>query len=242
MSRLYVVGIGAGSYDMLTVGAIKALGEAELICGYTGYVRLIRPYFPDKEYYETSMMQEIERCRFAVRSARDGRVTALICSGDAGVYGMASPVYETAGEDPPEIVAIPGVTAACSGAVLLGAPLTQDFAVISLRALLTPWEGNEARLRAAASADFCIAIYNPRSKKRSDDLSRAVKIIREYRPPDTVCDVVRNIGREEEKSALFPLCALTDEEADMFTTVFIGNSRTKIIKGRMVTPRGYRDV
>ena len=242
MSRLYVVGIGAGSYDMLTVGAIKALGEAELICGYTGYVRLIRPYFPDKEYYETSMMQEIERCRFAVRSARDGRVTALICSGDAGVYGMASPVYETAGEDPPEIVVIPGVTAACFGAALPGAPLTQDFAVISLRALLTPWEGNEARLRAAASADFCIAIYNPRSKKRSDDLSRAVKIIREYRPPDTVCDVVRNIGREEEKSALFPLCALTDEEADMFTTVFIENSRTKIIKGRMVTPRGYRDV
>ena len=226
---MYVVGIGAGSYDMLTVGAIKALGEAELICGYTGYVRLIRPYFPDKEYYETSMMQEIERCRFAVRSARDGRVTALICSGDAGVYGMASPVYETAGEDPPEIVAIPGVTAACSGAALLGAPLT-------------PWEGNEARLRAAASADFCIAIYNPRSKKRSDDLSRAVKIIREYRSPDTVCGVVRNIGRKEEKSALFPLCALADEEADMFTTVFIGNSRTKIIIERMATPRGYRDV
>lgn len=227
---------------MLPAGALKALGTAELICGHTGYVRLIRPYFPDKEYYETSMMQEIERCRFAVRSARDDRVTALICSGDAGVYGMASPVYETAGEDPPEIVVIPGVTAVCSGAALLGAPLTQNFAVISLGDLLTPWEGIEAHLRAAVSADFCIAIYNPRSKKRSDDLSRAVKIIREYRSPDTVCGVVRNIGREEEKSALFPLCALTDEEVDMFTTVFIGNSRTKIIIERMATPRGYRDV
>lgn len=169
-------------------------------------------------------------------------MTALICSGNSGVYGMVSPVYEAAGEDPPEIVVIPSVTAACSGAALLGAPLTQDFAVISLRALLTPREGLEARLRAAASANFCIAIYNPRSKKRSDDLSRAVKIIREYRSPDTMCGVVRNIGREEEKSALFPLCALADEESDMFTTASIGNSRTKIIIERMATPRGYRDV
>lgn len=227
---------------MLTVGTLKALEEAELICGYTEYVRLIRPHFPDKEYFETPMMQEIERCRFAVQSAKAGRTTALICSGDAGIYGMASPVYEVAGENPPEISVIPGVTAASSGAALLGAPLTHDFAVVSLSDLLTPWESIEARLRAAASADFCIVIYNPRSKKRADYLSRAVKIILEYQSPDTVCGVVRNIGRCGEETTYLTLRLLADYEADMFTTVFIGNRTTKMINGKMVTPRGYRDV
>ena len=217
MCKLYVVGIGAGSYDMLTVGAVRALESAEVICGYTEYVKLIRPYFPDKEYIATPMMQEVERCRIAVESAKSGRPTAMICSGDAGVYGMASPIYEVAGEDAPEIVVIPGVTAACSGAALLGAPLTHDFAVISLSDLLTPWEVIEARLRAAAESDL-------------------------HKPPETVCGVVRNVSRDGESHELMTLRALVSYEADMFTTVFVGNRSTKIINGKMITPRGYRDV
>lgn len=242
MRKLYVVGIGAGSYDMLTVGAVRALENAEVICGYTEYVKLIRPYFPDKEYITTPMMQEVERCRIAVESAKSGRLTAMICSGDAGVYGMASPIYEVAGEDAPEIVVVPGVTAACSGAALLGAPLTHDFAVISLSDLLTPWEVIEARLRAAAESDLCVVIYNPRSKKRADYLARAAEILMEHKPPETVCGAVRNIGREGECHELMTLRALVSYEADMFTTVFVGNRSTKIINGKMITPRGYRNV
>ena len=242
MNKLYVVGIGAGSYDMLTVGAVRALEDAEVICGYTEYVKLIGPYFPDKEYRSTPMRKEAERCRMAVESARAGRTTAMICSGDAGVYGMASPVYEVAGDDAPEIVIVPGVTAACSGAALLGAPLTHDFAVISLSDLLTPWEVIASRLGAAALSDMGIVIYNPRSKKRTDTLARAADILLEHRSPDTVCGAVRSIGREGESCELLTLRTLGSYEADMFTTIFVGNSTTKIINGKMVTPRGYRDV
>lgn len=242
MNKLYVVGIGAGSYDMLTVGAVRALESSEVICGYTEYIKLIRPYFPDKEYRSTPMMQEIERCRMAVESARSGKTTAMVCSGDAGVYGMASPIYEVAGEEAPQIVIIPGVTAACSGAAVLGAPLTHDFAVISLSDLLTPWEAIEERLRAAAESDMCIVIYNPRSKKRSDYLARAAEILMAHKSPGTVCGAVRNIGREGERYEIMTLRELVTYEADMFTTVFVGNRSTKIINGKMITPRGYRDV
>ncbi|MBO4325978.1 MAG: precorrin-3B C(17)-methyltransferase [Clostridia bacterium] len=240
MKKLTVVGIGAGNYDGLTVGAVKALENADVIVGYTVYCELIRPYFKNKEFVSTPMMRETERCRIALERASGGENTVMICSGDAGVYGMASPVLELGAEYDVEIEIVAGVTAALSGAALLGSPLTCDFAVISLSDLLTPFDVIEKRLDRAADADMCIVIYNPSSHKRADHLRRACEIILRHRSPETVCAVARMIGREGESSEILTLAELENRETDMFSTVFIGNSATKVINGRMVTPRGYR--
>ena len=239
MSKIYVVGIGAGSYEGMTVGAVKVLNEADIIVGYTVYCDLLRPHFPEKEFLSTPMMREVERCRLALEQAAAGRLTAMVCSGDAGIYGMASPILEMAAEYGVEVEVIAGVTAAASGAAVLGSPLTCDFAVISLSNLLTPMEEIEKRIEGAAQGGLCMVFYNPASKKRADHLMRACDIILKYRSADTVCGIVRNIGREGEEMVLMTLAELRDWQADMFTTVFIGNSATKIVDGRMVTPRGY---
>ena len=244
MKKLFVVGIGPGDYESMTIRAEKALKECSVIVGYTVYVELIEEFFPGKEFLTTPMRQEKERCRMAFSEAEKGKTTAMICSGDAGVYGMAGLIYEIGTEFPEvEIEIVPGITAALSGAALLGAPLTHDFAVISLSDLLTPWEKIEKRLLAAAEADFSICLYNPASKKRADYLRRACELLIKSRPAETVCGIVRNIGRDGEEKKLMSLGELRDYEADMFTTVFIGNSQT-FLEGRdsqvMVTPRGYR--
>jgi precorrin-3B C17-methyltransferase len=187
------------------------------------------------------MRQEIERCRAALDSAAGGTVTALVCSGDSGVYGMAGLVYELSPAYPGvEIVVIPGISAALSGAALLGAPLTNDFAVISLSDLLTPWETIVKRLEGAGTGDFVICLYNPASRNRRDYLAKACDILLRCRKPETICGVVRNAGRQEEQSCIITLEELRAYEADMFTTVFIGNSATELIGGKMVQPRGYR--
>ena len=239
MKKLSVVGIGPGSYEGMTLQAIKTIEAADVIVGYTVYCDLLKPHFPDKEFFSTPMMQEVERCRLALEKAAEGKTIAMICSGDAGIYGMASPIIELAGEYGVEIEVVPGVTAAVSGSAVLGSPLTCDFAVISLSDLLTPMEVIEQRLEGASSGDLCIVLYNPSSKKRSDYLSHACDIILKHRSPDTVCGIVKNIGREGEDMKLMTLAELKDYSADMFTTVFIGNSKTKIVDGKMVTPRGY---
>ena len=223
LKKLYVVGIGAGNYDGMTVGAVKALEAADVIVGYTVY-----------------MMKEIERCRMALESAQSGKLTAMICSGDAGIYGMASPILELAGEYGVEAEIVAGVTAASSGAALLGSPLTCDFTVISLSDLLMPMEVIEKRIEGAAMSDICVVLYNPSSKKRADHLKKCCDILLKYRSPETVCGIAQNIGREGENAELLTLGELADYPADMFTTIFIGNSMTKVIGGRMVTPRGYR--
>jgi precorrin-3B C17-methyltransferase len=167
--------------------------------------------------------------------------TALVCSGDAQLYGMAGLCYELLAQYPGvEIEVVAGVTAAFSGGAVLGAPLTHDFAVISLSDLLTPWEKIETRLQCAAMADFVIVLYNPSSKHRPQHLQRACDVVLSFRDPETVCGYVRCIGREGEESRLLTLGTLRDTAVDMFTTVYIGNSETKIIAGKMVTPRGYR--
>ncbi len=240
MKKLTVAGIGAGNYEGLTVGAARALGEADVIVGYTVYCDLMKPYFPDKIWISTPMMKEIERCRLALETAEEGKNTVMICSGDAGIYGMASPVLELAPEYGVEVAVVPGVTAASSGAALLGSPLTADFAVVSLSDLLTPWEVIEKRLEAAAAGDFAAVLYNPASKKRADCLRRACGIFLKHRSPETVCGVARCIGRDGEETKLLTLAELEEYAADMFTTVFIGSSSTKLVDGRMVTPRGYR--
>lgn len=241
MKQLFVVGIGPGAYEKMTLEAQQVLESCSVIAGYTVYADLMRPYFPDKEYLVTGMKQEKERCRMALEAAAAGKRTAMVCSGDAGVYGMAGILLEM-GEAWPEveIQAVAGVTAALSGSAVLGAAVGHDFAVISLSDLLTPWERIEKRLACAAEADLVICLYNPSSKKRKDYLKRACEIIQKHQAPETVCGYVKNIGREGECSKVLPLCALAEEEVDMFTTVFIGNSQTRQIRGRMVTPRGYR--
>lgn len=238
--KVTVIGLGPGGGADLTGRARAALEACDLIVGYTAYIDLVRADFPQKETLSTGMRREVDRCRAAVEAARTGKDVAVVCSGDSGVYGMAGLIYEVAQEyDPIEIEVIPGITAACGGAAVLGAPLTHDFAVISLSDLLTPWEKIEKRLTAAAQADFVICLYNPSSRNRPDYLQRACDILLRDKDPETVCGTVRNIGREGEESNLLTLAQLRDTQVDMFTTVFIGNSQTKVLGGKMVTPRGY---
>ncbi|WP_434687849.1 precorrin-3B C(17)-methyltransferase [Hungatella sp. SB206] len=241
--KLYVVGIGPGSYEHMTIKAVRAMEESQVVVGYTVYADLMREHFPGKEWITTPMRQETERCRMAIEKAEAGITVALICSGDAGVYGMSGLILELVGEsDSPIVEVIPGVTAALSGGALLGAPLGHDFAVISLSDLLTPMELIEDRLLHAAKADLAICLYNPSSRKRSDYLRRACDIMLTAKKPETVCGIAMNIGREGESVELMTLSELRDTSTDMFTTVFIGNEKTKAVNGRMVTPRGYRNV
>lgn len=240
MKKLYVVGIGAGNYDGMTIKAAKTLENSDVIVGYSVYCDLVKPYFPGKTFVSTPMMKEIERCRIALEQAADGKVTSMICSGDAGIYGMSSPILELAPEYGVECEIVAGVTAASSGAALLGSPITCDFTVISLSDLLTPWETIEKRIDMAAGSGIPIVIYNPSSKKRADYLRRCCEIVLRHRAAGTVCGIARNIGREGEETSIMTLGELALYQSDMFTTVFIGDESTKVIGGRMITPRGYR--
>ena len=240
MKRLYVIGMGPGGAEQLTPQALRALEDSRVVCGYTTYMDLAREFLEGKELVTTLMTRELERCRIALERAEAGETTAMICSGDAGVYGMAGPILQMAEEFPEvEIEVIPGITAALSGGAVLGAPLMHDFAVISLSDLLTPWETIENRLDAAAKTDFSICLYNPSSRKRADYLKRACEIFLRYKSSDTVCGIVKNIGRDGETKKVMTLAELRDYEADMFTTVFIGSTSTRQIGENLVTPRGY---
>ena len=220
MNRVYVVGIGPGAGKQMTEEAREVLNACDTIIGYTVYVDLVKEQFPEKEFLTTPMKQEVKRCKMAFEEAMKGKKVAMICSGDAGVYGMAGLMYEVGVEF----------------------PLIHDFAVISLSDLLTPWEKIEKRVRAAAMADFVICLYNPSSRKRHDYLEKACNMMLEYKAEDTICGIVRQIGRDGQESRILTLKELKDTEVDMFTTVFIGNEQTQEMDGHMVTPRGYRDV
>ena len=241
MNKIYVVGIGPGKAQFMTAQARQALEEAEVLCGYTVYVELVAPLFPGKETYTTPMTKELDRCRWALQTAASGKTVALVCSGDPGVYGMAAPLLQLAPDYPDvEVEVVAGVTAALSGAAVLGAPLGHDFCVISLSDLLTPWAVIEKRLQCAARGDFAICLYNPSSRKRADYLQKACDILLAYgKAPETVCGWVRNIGREGQEKQLLTLGELRDVQLDMFTTVFIGSAGTRNIQGNMVTARGY---
>lgn len=241
MNQLFVVGIGPGAYEKMTLEAQEVLRSCEVIVGYTVYADLLREHFPGKTYIVTGMTQERQRCQMALEEADRGKKTAVVCSGDAGVYGMAGILMEMGNAFPKvEIRVVAGVTAALSGSALLGAPVGHDFAVISLSDLLTPWEKIEKRLECAAMADLVICLYNPSSRKRHDYLQKACRIVLRHQPPETVCGYAKNIGREGECCKVLSLLELAETETDMFTTVFIGNSQTRRIGGQMVTPRGYR--
>ncbi len=238
---IYIVGIGPGEEQFFTGQAKKALESSDVIIGYTVYVDLVKPLFPNKEYRTTGMTKEIERCRLCFELAGNGKTVSLVCSGDAGVYGMASPMYELHPEfSEVDIEVIPGITAANSGAAMLGAPLNHDYCVISLSDLLTPWEMIEKRLKAAAIGDFAIAIYNPSSHKRADYLQKACDILLENGAgEDRACGFVENIGREGMKTTVCTLKELRTTPVNMFTTVFIGNSESFIQGEKLITKRGY---
>ncbi len=238
---LYVIGMGPGCEEMMTREAMSALDASDLIVGYTVYLDQLGERYRDKEKFSTPMKQEKERCEEAFRQAAAGRKVAMICSGDAGVYGMASLMYEI-GVSYPGITLkiIPGITAANSGAAMLGAPLNHDYCVISLSDLLTPKDKIEKRLRAAAAGDFAIALYNPSSKKRADYLQWACDILLEFMEEERPCGIVENIGRKGACMCVMTLKELRDTPVNMFTTVFIGNETTTVIDGHLVTKRGYR--
>ncbi len=229
MKKLSVVGIGPGNEMFSSIEARETLEGSDLIIGYKKYVELVEEYLPDKEYLFTGMTKEVDRCRMALEKASEGQTVSVVCSGDAGVYGMAGLVYELSADYPDvEIHIVPGISAVLSGSAVLGAPIGHDFAVISLSDLLTPWELIERRLDLAGQGDFCICLYNPSSHKRKGYLKKACEILL--------------IGREGEEYHILTLKELKDTEVDMFTTVFIGNSNTKVINNKMVTPRGYKGV
>ncbi len=240
MKKLHIVGLGPGGGQDMTGRAKAALESSDVIVGYTVYIDLIREEYAHKQLLTTPMRREVERCEMALALADSGKTVAMVCSGDPGVYGMAGLCYELS-EKWPEVAleVIPGITAACGGAAVLGAPLMHDFCLISLSDLMTPWETIEKRLRAAAQADFVVCLYNPSSHKRKDYLQKACDILLEEKSPATPCGCVGRIGRDGESAAVLTLGELRTAQVDMFTTVFVGNSQTKILGGRLVTPRGY---
>ena len=239
--EIFVVGRGPGEESMMTWQAIEVLEKCDVIIGYPVYLDLLGARFADKEFLSTPMRQETKRCRMCFEKAMEGKRVAMVCSGDAGIYGMACLMLEIGKEYPDcEVVVIPGITAASSGAAVLGAPLNHDFCVISLSDLLTPWERIEKRLIAAVEGDFAMAIYNPSSHKRADYLQRACDILLSHgAKEDRVCGYVENIGREGTKAVTCTLGELRDAKVNMFTTVFIGNSQSEIVGDKLVTKRGY---
>ncbi len=240
-----VVGLGPGGKDEMTPRAFAALERCDVILGYKTYIELIAPLFPHKNLIPSAMRQEEDRCREALRLALSGRTVGLVSSGDPGVYGMAGLMLEIAcahqgGGGQVEVEIVPGITAATSAAAALGAPLTHDFAVVSLSDLLTPRELIERRLDAAGQADFVVCLYNPSSHGRPHHFQWACDILLRHKSPDTPAGWVRNVGRPEQQCRVMTLGTIRDEALDMFCTAIIGNSQTAILGGRMVTPRGYR--
>ena len=256
-NRLFVVGIGPGNPEHLTARASDVLGAVEVVAGYSTYIDLIRPLIEGKEIISTPMTREVARVEAAIEAALSGKPCAIVSSGDPGIYAMAGLVFETCqikgipiagpnsksesskGDDALTIEVVPGIPALGAGAALLGAPLTHDFAAISLSDLLTPWELIEKRLKAAAMANFVIVLYNPKSKKRDWQLAKAQQIILEHRSGDTAVGIVSRAMREGQHIAITTLDQLHTAAVDMQTTVFIGNSTSGKYRDFMYTPRGY---
>lgn len=237
MAKLYVIGIGPGGRAHLTYKAVETIKKSEVIVGYTPYIEYLGELVEGKQLFSTAMKGEVERCKRAIEFVKDGKDTAIISTGDAGLYGMAGPILELAKDI--EVEVIPGVTAAFSAAAELGAPIMHDYASISLSDLMTPWDIILKRVENAAEADFVIAIYNPRSKGRKNHLSDAIEIILKYQNPKTPVGIVKNSGRDGNKINITTLDSIDYEKVDMLTVLIIGNSNTYIEDMKMITPRGY---
>lgn len=234
-----MVGLGPGDRDLLAPAALEAIRIADVVVGYKTYLDLIEDLLKDKEVVSSGMRREIDRSKTAIELAQQGKIVAVVSSGDPGVYGMAGIVLEMA-KDTVEVEVVPGVTAATAAAAALGAPLMHDFAVISLSDLLTPWVKIMTRLEAAGLGDFVVVLYNPKSKGRQTHIETAREILLWHKDPETPVGIVRCAKRGKEEVVITTLKDMLKEEIDMLTTVIIGNSQTKIENGKMVTPRGYQ--
>lgn len=243
MGIIHVVGTGPGSAENITPQALECIKDSDIIIGYSTYLDLIEPYLEGKKVISSKMMQEVQRCTTAFEEAEAGASVAMISGGDPGIYAMAGLIYEiaVARDSDVEINVIPGLAAINSCAARLGAPLMHDFVAISLSDLLTPWEVIEKRLKAAASADFVIALYNPKSKRRASHIEKARDIIREFRSADTPVGIVTAATRENESIVVTTLESMLEEEINMQSCVLIGNTTTFSWRGKMITPRGYKD-
>lgn len=243
--ELYLVGFGPGHFDHLTFRARQVIGQADVVVGYRTYIDLVADLLEGKEIVATGMTEEIDRARVAVERAQKGERVAIVSSGDVGIYGMAGLIFEILSEigwKPGEsfsVEVIPGITALSAVASLVGAPLTHDFAAVSLSDLLTPWAVIEKRLHAVGEGDFVIALYNPQSKRRDWQLGKAQEILLKYKVPDTPVAVVKSAYREGERIVLTTLDRMAEAEVGMLTTILIGNASTFRYLDFMVTPRGY---
>ena len=246
--KLFLVGIGPGNPSLQTPGASRALAQCDVVVGFRGYIEQVSQQAGDKELVSMELGQEMERAGRALDLAYEGRSVAVISSGDAGIYGMAGPVFRVLTDrgwdgESPSVEVVPGISALQSAASLLGSPLMQDFCAISLSNLLTPWEAIEKRLEAAALGDFVVVLYNPRSQRRTWQLPEARRILLEKRGEDTPVGLIRDAYRPGQRVMVTTLRELDDRmsDVDMFTTVVIGNSNTYLHQGFMVTPRGYEN-
>ncbi|MEA4960050.1 precorrin-3B C(17)-methyltransferase [Lutispora sp.] len=238
MAKLYVVGIGPGGRENMTLRAVEVIKKCHVLVGYTPYIKYLEELADGKEIFSTGMTGEIQRCKIAVEKVREGKDTAIISTGDAGLYGMAGPILELREEIEVEIV--PGVTAAFSAASELGSPIMHDHASISLSDLLTPWEVIEKRLETASLGDFVISIYNPKSKGRKSHLKRAVEVMLRYKSPSTPVGIVKNSGRDNTEKWITTLYNIDYDAIDMLSIIIVGNSKTYTKDGFMITPRGYK--
>lgn len=243
MGKIYIVGLGPGDIYNMTLKAKMVLESCEIIAGYKTYIDLVKPILGNKIYLASGMRHEVERCEEVLKLAlEENKTVCLISSGDSGIYGMAGIMIEKAARYPKiEVEVIPGITAATSASALVGAPLMNDFVVISLSDLLTPWKVIEKRIELSSMGDFVICLYNPKSKTRTTQLKKAVEIITRYRSSSTPTAIVKNMGRDGQKQIICMLASLLSHNIDMTTTVIIGNSKTYVLNDKMVTPRGYKN-
>lgn len=238
MAKLYVIGIGPGGREHMTLKAVDSIKKSSVIVGYKPYIEYLEELTEGKELFSTGMRGEVERCKKAIDLVKEGKDTAIVSTGDAGLYGMAGPILELSKEIDVEIV--PGVTAGFSAAAELGAPIMHDYASLSLSDLLTPWEVILRRAEKAAEGDFVIQIYNPRSKGRKDHLEKVVEIISKHRKKETPVGIVKNSGRGGNEITITTLDSIDYEKIDMLTVILIGNSNTYIENDKIITPRGYK--
>ena len=237
--KIYVVGIGPGNMEDISIRAYNTLKNVDIIAGYITYVDLVKDEFSEKEFYVSGMKKEIDRCEKVLELAKEGKKVALISSGDAGIYGMAGIMIEVALGSGIEVEIIPGITSSVAGASLVGAPLMHDQAIISLSDLLTDWEVITKRIDRASDGDFVISLYNPKSKGRTEQIVEAREIMLKYKATTTPVVLLRHVGREDENYTLTTLEDMLNHEIDMFTVVIVGNSKTYVKDGKMITPRGY---
>ncbi|KGG79928.1 cobalt-precorrin-3B C(17)-methyltransferase [Caloranaerobacter azorensis H53214] len=239
--KIYVVGIGPGNMEHMSLMALKAIEKSQVVIGYKTYINLIKDLLKDKEVIDSSMKKEIERCNLTIDEAERGKIVSIVSSGDPGIYGMAGIILELINKRKSEIDVeiVPGISAANAAAASLGSPLMHDFAVISLSNLLTDWGIIKKRIECAAAGDFIISLYNPKSKRRVNQIAESRDIILKYRKPSTPVGIVKNAKRTGEKVIITDLENMLNYEIDMFTIVIVGNSNTYIENGKMITPRGY---